>query len=85
MKVPTENDHDVVTGKLAGKMCTTKESQVTSNGPANKPKTQKYGCTILDEIDALTLTTKIDFSTFLLFNICYILVNVVYWVKCTYN
>ena len=85
MKVPIENDHDVVIGKLAGKMCTTKKSQVTSNATADKPMTQKYGFTILDEIDALPLTIKIDFTAFLLFNTCYIFVNLVYWVNCTFN
>ena len=82
LKALIEKDRDAVLDKTARKMCTT---QVTSNGSNDKPIQQKsfYGYTILEEIDALPLTTKIDFTAFLLFNVCYILVNLVYWLYCT--
>ena len=86
MKSSMEKDRNVVLGQDAGKVCTTRGSRVTSNAASDEPITKKsyYGNTILDEFDALPLTTKIDFTSFFLFNICYILVNLVYWVHCTF-
>ena len=85
MKSSIEKDRDIVLGKDAGKGCTIQGSQVTSNAANDEPITQKSYCgtTLLHEFDALPLTTKIDFTSFLVFNICYILVNLVYWVHCT--
>ena len=87
IKALIQKDRDFVLEKHAGKVSTTQESQVISNGTDDEPIRQNshHGYKIFDEIDALPLTTKIDFTAFLLFNICYILVNLVYWLYCTFD
>ena len=87
MKSSIEKERDVVLGKDTGKVCTTHGSRVISNTANDEHIPQKSFCgtTILDEFDAVPLTTRIDFTSFLLFHIGYILVNLVYWVHCSFN
>ena len=87
IKASLENDRADVVRKHAGKIGATQGSTITLNGTNDEPRRHKPGfwSTILDEIYELPLTTKIDFSTFLLFNTCYFLVNLIYWPYCIFH
>ena len=87
IKASLENDRDDVARKRAGKIGATQGSTITFNGTNDEHIRHNSYCwsTILDDIHALPLTTKIDFSAFLLFNICYLLVNLIYWPYYTFH
>ena len=81
IKDTIENDQDAVVGKVAGKVCTTQVSKITLNATDHQSERQtSHHClAVCDVFDTLPLTTRIDFSSFALFNICYFLVNLIYW------
>ena len=87
IKDTIENDQDAVVGKVAGKVRTTQGSKITLNAADDEFGRQTSCCclTICNEFHTLPLTTKIDFSSFLLYNICYFLVNLIYWLYYTFN